>query len=70
MNKNAATLTGSSAGSTTSKFEASTSAPGGQIKIDKRVPEDAIRLRAYQKWESAGKPMGDTEQHSYERTTR
>jgi hypothetical protein len=24
-----------------------------------RIAEDAVRLRAYQKWEAAGKPVGD-----------
>src|SRR5262245_39426281 len=33
--------------------------PGAPIAKPKTVAEDAIRLRAYQKWEAAGRPMGE-----------
>lgn len=59
MDEDAATLTNPSADSATSKSEASTSGSGDRIEIGKRVPEDVVRLRAYQKWEAAGMPTGD-----------
>lgn len=33
--------------------------PGEHAPGRKSAPEEAIRLRAYQKWEVAGKPPGD-----------
>jgi hypothetical protein len=38
---------------------AGASSPGEQDRAGQRVSVDAIRLRAYQKWEAAGKPDGD-----------
>lgn len=35
------------------------SGPDGEIHDGTFVPKDAIRLRAYQKWEAAGKPGGN-----------
>lgn len=35
-------------------------APKGQHQKRKTVPEEAIRLHAYEKWEAAGKPVGDS----------
>jgi hypothetical protein len=29
------------------------------FKEEKNVPEEVIRIRAYRKWEAAGKPPGD-----------
>jgi hypothetical protein len=33
--------------------------PGAGVKNGRSASEDDIRLRAYQKWEFAGKPIGD-----------
>jgi hypothetical protein len=35
------------------------SAPGDAAPKTKAVSEEAVRLRAYQKWEAAGRPAGD-----------
>jgi hypothetical protein len=35
-------------------------APKGPHQKRKTVPEEAIRLHAYQKWEAAGKPVDDS----------
>lgn len=36
------------------------SGPGDQTQAVKFVSEEAIRLRAHQKWEAAGQPNGDS----------
>ena len=48
----------------TSRNRASNTSPdeascANQAQSDELVSEEAIRLRAYQKWEAAGKPEGD-----------
>lgn len=60
MSKKSATLARPASVKTTSATPAVVSAPGDQQSDDGRlVQEDAIRLRAYEKWEAAGKPNGD-----------
>lgn len=44
----------------TSKAKAVPTAPKAQFQRRETVPEEVIRLRAYEKWESAGKPSGDS----------
>jgi hypothetical protein len=59
MFEEAATLTHPAVANAASKSKATPgSGPGDQIQT-KFMSEDAIRLRAYQKWEAAGKPAGD-----------
>jgi len=46
--------------STTSKSKASASSGrADRAQSGKSIPEDAIRIRAHQKWEAAGKPNGE-----------
>jgi hypothetical protein len=59
MSKQTSTLPNPSA-TTTSAWKAAVSpSPDGQPQKVKSVSEQAIRVRAYQIWEAAGKPAGD-----------
>jgi hypothetical protein len=40
--------------------------PGVPFAKPKIVAEDAIRLRAYQNWEAAGRPMGENQRFWFE----
>lgn len=58
MGKKSATLARSTSVKTTSA-QTPAIAPGDQPHNGHLVLEDAIRLRAHEKWEAAGKPNGD-----------
>jgi Protein of unknown function (DUF2934) len=60
MWKKAATLAKAVSAKPTIKLKSAVaSAPGDQAQAVKSVSEEAIRPRAHQKWEAAGKPDGD-----------
>ena len=58
--KAAAILTRPASAKPTTKLKsAATSGQGNKAQTARTTFEEAIRLRAHQKWESAGKPDGD-----------
>ena len=60
MSKHASTLPNPVSAAPATKWkEAIPPRPDGQLKREKSVSEEAIRVRAYQIWEAAGKPAGD-----------
>lgn len=60
MRKNTTTLAHPASTNPTSQQKpVVASSPGVSTSKGKSVSEETIRVRAYQKWESAGKPGGD-----------
>jgi DUF2934 family protein len=61
MWKKAATLAKPVSAKPTIKLKSAVaSGPGDQTQAGRSVSEEAIRLRAHQKWEAAGEPDGDS----------
>jgi hypothetical protein len=60
MSKQTSTLPSPASSTTTSAWKAAVSPrPDGPTQKVKSVLEQAIRVRAYQIWEAAGRPAGD-----------
>ena len=60
MSKQTSTLPSPASATTTSAWKAAVPPkPDGQPQKVKSVSEQTIRVRAYQKWEAAGRPEGD-----------